>query len=102
MKEKDQFLGYVGIIALGLLLTIISIILNAWALKILWGWFFTPFGLPYLSIMQAAGISVVINFLIRGAINRPDEDVNWYKAIADAIISPLFSVGLGWILLQFT
>lgn len=99
MSKKELF-GCLGMFTGAVALSIIHVILNAWALSVLWRWFIAPFSLPTLTIAQAAGISVIFNFLIREAVNV-DEDINWYKIIAKAIVPPIISVGIGWVVLQF-
>lgn len=100
MKDKEWF-GCMGVLVFGVVLTVINVVLDAWALAILWTWFVVPlFNVPNMGLIDAAGISLIVNFLIREA-RKTDEEIDWAKTIAKVLVPPLTSVGIGWILMQF-
>ena len=102
MKQNDV-LGCIGLIVLTLAVSVLGIVLNAWALKTLWGWFVAPiFGIFSLRIIEAMGLSCILTFVIsRATYDSTKDDPDWYKAIAYTIIHPVFAVCLGWAIVQF-
>lgn len=89
-------MGTILILALGV--SIISIILNGFALSVLWGWFVAPaFGLPELSVGYAMGIAVLIDML-NPTSQKPD---SIEAVIANAVLRPIFTLIFGWLILQF-
>src|SRR5262245_30592655 len=85
---------------------IASYLLNGWALTVLWGWFIRPtFHLPALNIAPAIGLSIVIWLLTRryDANEKRERTTTekWLEPIVYAIVSPLLSLGIGWIVHLF-
>ncbi len=73
-------------------------LLNGVALNLLWGWFMVPtFGLPAISLAQAVGLTIIINFLTHQYI--PFEDDNERKKFfAYEIATPVFAIVVGYII----
>lgn len=80
---------------------------GSYVLTILWGWFITPlFALPALSLLQAAGLSLVINLIIAkpdvGSIAEKLEPMSHerriWKMFKSAFQKPAFARGIGWII----
>ena len=92
---------------LPVLVIIIATILNGCVLTILWGWFFIPtFGLPPISIAQAMGIGLVINYLTYHLVRTPateesGSDQLKFMAI-QAIYRPVTVLAIGWVIHLFT
>lgn len=56
------FLAVIGFIALFL----VRVLLSGFVLSVLWRWFVVPpFGLPELTVAQALGIALVVNYVTR-------------------------------------
>ena len=89
----------IGIILGFVALLIITSVLNGWALSILWLWFLVPFGLPVLSIPQAIGIAMVVNYLTYQYIKNNDKD--WGTALVAALARPFVALGIGYIVTLF-
>lgn len=103
-KEVKDLLGCIlGILAI--LVSPLGYILNGWVLSLLWEWFVVSvFGVPALGIAQAIGLSIIIGFLTRHvSYAKADEDAlkNLIKAYIAAFFSPLFTLGVAWIVHQF-
>lgn len=88
-------------------LTVISSAMGGWALSTLWDWFIVPvFGVPVLSVVQAIGISLVVNYFLSGLKreeNGEDESPTTKMIVlsAKAVFFPVLYVAVGWIVLQF-
>lgn len=107
-KNNDAVASCIGLLTTFAVTLVIASILNGWALSILWAWFIVPvFGLPALSIVQAIGLAMVVSFLTRRiAIKKEDDEEEgaWLiiaKALLYAIISPLLTVFVGYIVTLF-
>jgi len=81
-----------------------AIILNGWALSVMWGWFFVPLGLPAIGVVWAIGIAGTVAMLTRKDSNTKSED-NAQEQLAynvlKAFITPLVCVGIGWLVHLF-
>jgi hypothetical protein len=77
----------------------LSIFLNAWVIKLLWGWF-VPLG-P-ITGLQAFGISLLAGLLAKSPVQKDDpkdgESYNMYvfRLVSVALLKPLFILGMGW------
>lgn len=98
-----------GVFIGGVLVT--SIIVRGFVLSVLWGWFVVPlFGLPVLSIPLAFALVIVAGTLHPTYQSPPKirkqflEEEGTAKRIGDligAVLGPLVSLGLGWVVLKF-
>ena len=105
----DKFFGCLGLVVWSIFLIVISVILNGWALSVLWGWFIVPvFATPTLMTLQAIGISSIANFLLaRVADTKTEQDKD--KTVGDKMVEgfaivvgqPLFAVFFGWVITLF-
>ena len=96
-------LAVIGVVAL----MIVTSILNGYVLSVLWGWFFVPtLELPPLTIVQAIGIAMVVNYHTshRGE-SASDKDKSaaekLIEGIVYAIIYPFFALLFGWVVHLF-
>lgn len=90
-------LAGVVILPIIMLLFVPVMLWQGWAAAILWGWFISPtFGVPAISISQAAGIMLVVG-LLRFKISGPKDDITWPTKIVAFVIGPPSAVCLGWI-----
>lgn len=106
MKTDNKVVSCIGILTVLVVTTITGTIMNGWALTVLWIWFIIPvFNLPTLSIIQAIGIGMVVTFLTRHSINKEeaakDTGAAIWTAIVSAVIVPLLTVGIGYIISLF-
>jgi hypothetical protein len=98
----DTFSKIVGATILVVALTIGTILLNAWVLVILWGWFMVPlFGLPALNIPYAIGIQLVLGLLRRTNSDTAPSGRKWYENAGIVIGTPLFALLIGYIVKGF-
>jgi hypothetical protein len=75
-----------------------------------WNWFIPPiFHLVSLRFMEAVGVAMVCSLFTRTNkvdTNKPKEKKSplevWLESTGTAIMTPLFTVLLAWIVLQFT
>lgn len=89
-------------IAGGLVLPLLGalIIYRGWFVSILWAWFVTPtFSVAALSIPQAIGVSAV--FSAMHPSGNTSKDSEGFKWLAIQLLTPLFGLGIGWIVKQF-
>ena len=69
-----------------------------WVVSILWGWFIVPFGLPSLSIPWAIGLASVAKITISSGKKTSPEGFEEWTAY---LLSPLFVLGMCWIVKSF-
>lgn len=95
----------VGGVVLYVTRLVLGVLLGGWVLTVLWGWFIVPtFHLPWLGIVSAIGINLVVRFLTFQVIDiKPPERTTgerWAYSIAVGL-SPLVSLGAGWVVHLF-
>jgi hypothetical protein len=104
MKTDNTILGCIGLLTAVILMVITSTIVNGWALSLLWAWFVVPiFELPTLSLMQAIGIAMLINFSTSNlAKEKIQVEKGWTDIIGHylggAIGYSVITVFFGWII----
>jgi hypothetical protein len=78
--------------------TLIPVLLwFGWAISILWGWFVAPvFGLPAITISQAAGLSLVLSAM-RAKLSAPKDETSFALKALTVLIGPPMAVGIGWV-----
>ena len=80
----------------------IAIVINAFVVSVIWNWFMPViFGLPFLTIPQAIGISLVIGCFI--FIESKDAKTKKEKneAMIGVVARPLFLLLIGWIVKSY-
>jgi hypothetical protein len=117
-KDTDlgaMLLGCFGIVTGGalvvVLVSMLSIFVNSWALATLWNWVAVPtFHLPVLLYWQAYGIVVIARFLTvhsdtSAQLQRDTETKvstsNHVISTVAPIVSPIFTVFITWLVLHF-
>ena len=87
-------------IGLLLLMLPVSIVLRAWVLTLLWGWFLKPaIGVDHPSFAVCCGLLLLPEFLLSGLAQTKLKTIP--DVISADIISPLFILLIGWIIHQF-
>ena len=88
---------------IGMLVLIpVSVVLDGWALSVVWNWFAAPYlHTPGLAVVPAIGVRLVASLLQR--YNAADYDIKdkWYVAYLRGVAIPLLAVGMGWVLRLF-
>jgi hypothetical protein len=91
------------------LTTIFAVIaapMSGWVFSIMWAWFVMPiFHLPALTIPQAIGIMFTVGMLTKQNIDvespKRDKTERLIRTFALAVIAPLFTLLLAWIVKLF-
>jgi hypothetical protein len=88
--------------ALGLLLAIVAVyFINGFVISKMWAWFIVPtFGAPQLSIPVAIGIGMLIAMLAKNNIEKKEKE-SLLVTIGIALLSPLMTLLIAWIVYQF-
>lgn len=95
--------GFVGF----LILIVVGSVLGGYVLSVLWRWFVSStFCVPNISIVEAIGITLIINFFIRPAEHYKNEEATsgiygFLKAAILVMLYPLFALFIGWIIHLF-
>jgi len=96
------FLAVIGFIVL----IPLTVILNGWALKIIWNWFMPHFfGLPPLTILSAIVVCFIVGYVTHQqndyaeAERSPNEKI--VRAIVVTVSKPLIALLFGWIFTLF-
>ena len=76
----------------------ISVFVNGWTLSVLWAWFAVPiFLLPPLTIFQAAGVSVVVGFLVYVPTSPVESDKDKILKMAEYVaVRPALYLAVGY------
>lgn len=106
MKNTSIILTRLGLLTIVIVSVIVSVLMNGWVLSILWGWFISPlFGLPPLSVASAIGLALIFGMFMRTDNLNEDKTKNLGEMIvflvAQAVLSPLFTLFVGWIVKQY-
>lgn len=67
----------------------------AYAVTIMWGWFIVPFGIEQIGKAHAWGLSIFISMFLYSIKAQSTKDLE--TILANAFLTPLVSLGLGWI-----
>lgn len=94
----------IGLFVVIAILLVPFVLLRAWGLVTLWGWFIVPgLGAPPISYPVAIGIGLMLGLLrmndVKTAKSGNDDDMA--ELALDIVIGPLFAVGVGWIVKGF-
>jgi hypothetical protein len=93
---KEEFLKTLTFLSV----IVATAIANGIALTVLWGWFVAePFGIRYIDVPTAIGISLIVRYLAGG--RKTDDDMSFGKAIAYAISMPFVILLFGWVIHLF-
>ena len=103
MKESLVCLG-LAVVAIALI--VVGSIMNGWVLSVMWGWFVVPlFGVPVLKVAPAIGVALVAKMLTHQSSSKSNEKKDTSETvgelIAAAFLSPMVTLLIGWIVLQF-
>lgn len=91
-----------GEIVFGTLMLAITMIVNGWGLSVVWNWYVPAiFGLPYLTLAQSLGLSIVIRMFVGSSSGESDKNKTFvermlFTTILSVIMTLLF-VGLAWV-----
>ena len=86
------------------LVVALSVLLDGWALSLLWGWFIVPtFNAPELTLAPAIGLALVVRYLTTHFEQPEDDDPveNLIRAIVHAAVKPMMALAIGWIVHSF-
>jgi len=91
----------IGYTATFVALIVFSVLMNGYALSILWGWFFVPvLGLTKITISGAIGIALVVHYLTDQE-QKNDNNREISKVLMEGFFKALFKPGfallMGWI-----
>lgn len=106
MKDDNSWFTCVGLIVFSLVSVIVGAVMNGWVLFTLWGWFVTPIlHIELPSIAMAIGFSLVVGMLVKQNIpssgKKKETGELVVEIISTAVLSPLLTLFIGWIVLQF-
>ena len=107
-----KIVGYsivgIGLVVLMGLEVILGYIVSGLVLSIMWDWFMVPtFEVPEISILEAIGITLIVDLLIRNVATRgsvdkeSDTDKKLARSLGRAFLTPFIILLIGWIVLQF-
>lgn len=104
MKD-EQVVAVTALAILGVpALLFFSALLNGYVLSILWKWFISGvFEIRQITISQAAGLSLIINYLTASFSNKQKDEREhpFLQDFVTALAKPLFSLLFGWIITLF-
>ena len=93
--------GIIGQLVLG----VVQVLVNGWALAALWGWFAVPiFAVPGLTLAQAIGLGMLAALLAHRTPAKADADKyaeDWLYTSVTIVVRPLTIVGIGWVATLF-
>lgn len=90
-----------GKVVLFLLVSFVTVLITAFTVSTMWGWFIVPLGVKAIGFAHAYGLSLLVTFFtIRPSTNQ-DEDYNWIMTIALRILSCISVLLFGFIAVGF-
>ncbi len=103
-EEEIMVVAIAKVILFGALI-VIAVLLNGFAISVLWGWFLVPpFGLPELSTLQAIGIASIVIYLTHqyGSMFLLLEEYKGDQVFPFSLVitffRPLFFISFGYII----
>jgi hypothetical protein len=102
-SDSELLTSCVGTTVIVIAALILATFMNGWVLSLLWKWFIVPiFKLPMLTVIQAIGIFMTVNFLTVHLQNEITET----KTVSDlasvfigkVLVYPLMVAGIGWLI----
>ena len=106
--DDNKFSSCVGWIVSYVVLAVLGVYMDGWALSTIWNWFIPPiFGLVSLTLMQSVGVAMVFslftrtNFLKNADTRKQTSLEKFVETAIVAVFTPLFSVAIAWVFLQF-
>ena len=103
-KDEENVLMLLGCLSLPFVL-IIAVVWGGWVLSVVWNWFMPAiFGLPYLSIVEAMAVSLIVSWLAKAAVPSKEGEGVWLaygKLIGTAALAPAYVLVIGYILKLF-
>lgn len=92
VKKEETMKSLLAAVFFGCVL----ILFHGWALSLLWGWYVAPiFGAPNLSIVNAIGISTLVQSFFASTPNSDSTSLERVLNIVGSVAATLF---LGWLL----
>lgn len=107
--DDNKITSCIGMLVSIFVLVILAVAMNGWALSTIWNWFIPPiFGLTSLTIAKAIGVSMVIELFtgtnqVQKSSKKSSESLldMLIEGSAKAVLVPLFTVSIAWVVLQF-
>lgn len=100
-SASDRWLAALGGLTLVSVAIPAAVVLNGWALSILWRWFIVAtFHAQALTVTQAIGVTVVVGYVTHQR-EVSDKTADWKSSVSAIIAKPLGSLAFGWIITQF-
>jgi hypothetical protein len=104
-EVAQKLLALFGGLILVVSLYVGGVILNGWAVSVLWSWFIVPtFGLPLLTIPKAIGLVVIINYFFVKASDIKPQKRDWKeigKQVLYMILKPAVVLSVAYIVTRF-
>ena len=103
-NDSDKLLGCLSLIVLGIVMEIVSALLNGWVLSLMWAWFIVPLGVVPIRRVHALGVGVLVSLLTSPGKRSKDERTSqeqFSDAVAHALVTPLIYLVMGWIVQRF-
>ena len=96
----------IGVVCGVIVMLAFSSIWKGYVLTLLWLWFVAPlFGLPFLTLGSAVGLSLVVTFLTYQHGLAKDEEgklaVQMINGVTSSFLFPAIALGLGWLVHKF-
>jgi hypothetical protein len=89
-KDKPSGTEMAAGCGLMLLLMPITVLLNSWALRTLWGWFVVPLGVLPLGTVQAIGVASLVSLLTYKHTDSDTSNKTFWSVVSSAALQSLF------------
>lgn len=94
---KDDLIKIVGSLAL----LAVALPWLSWPAWVLWGWFAVPLGAPEVPFVHMIGLMVLLMAFKGSTKPQKNDDRDWEQTIANFVLIPPITVGIGWIVKAF-
>ena len=107
MKNEDKgCFSALGVLIFAIAMIVVGALMNGWVVTILWEWFIVPvLGLPSLALVPAIGFALTVGVLTKNTNLQTNKDKTTMETASElfalAVIQPLFTLFMGWIIQSF-
>lgn len=99
-STAGAFLGALAVIFLLVAIITAAALVNGLVIKVMWGWFLVPLGLPVLGFAHAIGLGFFVRYLTwqHTPNNKDESDTETHaRRLLLAFLYPFIVLGLGFI-----
>lgn len=97
--------GIIGLMAIPT--AVLAVIMNGYAMFVLWGWFVVPLGVAEIGVAHAIGLASIVSYMTHQdqSLLAQDRSKSSFERLAQSLAlafgKPLVLIAFGWIVASF-